>query len=835
MFHLSPARPHHQPRGFWTFWAALLAACALLVACGGGGGGSETSSTPDPSGAVTQIIGAEGGTVTGPDGVQVVIPAGALDANTTIGIARSSAGAPPTLEGYPPLGPVYAFTPHGIHFNTPITIRLPMGSADHKLFMASADDDWNDTAFTYSDGMAEFARRGFSWAYPSTACGTSPNDPSHDPIRFPSRCVSPNINPTASATPAAALVSAGGIYRDSNYTLNQAALLRFTLGLYVPADCTNASFILTRSDHLYGQWGNPVTVAQQSVGLVTGGSPPTRSATGSASIDLAMTALDNGRQIFGLRGECTRNGRTVRMNREIFITTQIAAGPPPPTSLAIGGTLSGLSGSGLVLQNNASDNLALAANGSFRFATLLATGHPYSVTVLTQPSGQICSVQNGSGSAQAGVTPVAVVCTDTVSGTKNWQGVLPVVTNSFTASGPRVAIDASGHGMAVWMQQQTSGGDTRLWAVRYNPLSGWGIAFQIDSGSGTTQMPQIAMDGSGNALVVWSQIDTSTVNGQSANVYRIFSNYYSTGIGWGTATEVESTRNGSTNSPRVAFDASGHATALWTSTNGRIWSKGFTASTGWGNATAIADTFNSANLAVSANGDAYAVWLSNDGIPWSRYYRASSGWGTATPISIGTSQGIPKIAADAHGNAMAVWTQATDNSGNNISTLYANHSHGGNWGTAEHIDSSYDAHLVIPQIAMQANGDAKVVWFSDLNNVLALWTRAYAAGIWGTAQLLEPETSDIGIGEPQLSLDSQGNALLLLATGPYQNIRAQRYGVATGWETATWLTDLTTPSFPGRGQAQLAMNPQGNAMAAWTADTGNGLEIFLDLYRAPAP
>ncbi len=89
----------------------------------------------------------------------------------------------------------------------------------------------------------------------------------------------------------------------------------------------------------------------------------------------------------------------------------------------IGGTASGLAGTGLVLQDNGGNNLAVAANGSFTFSTPIATGVAYAVTVLTQPTGpaQTCAVASGSGTvASANVTSVAVTCTTatyTIGGT----------------------------------------------------------------------------------------------------------------------------------------------------------------------------------------------------------------------------------------------------------------------------------------------------------------------------------------------------------------------------------------------------------------------------------
>jgi len=82
------------------------------------------------------------------------------------------------------------------------------------------------------------------------------------------------------------------------------------------------------------------------------------------------------------------------------------------THFAIGGVLSGLSGMGLVLQNNGGDNLAVAANGAFSFATLLAAGATYNITVSAQPNtpGETCVVANGTGTATANVTGIAVTC-----------------------------------------------------------------------------------------------------------------------------------------------------------------------------------------------------------------------------------------------------------------------------------------------------------------------------------------------------------------------------------------------------------------------------------------
>jgi hypothetical protein len=109
-------------------------------------------------------------------------------------------------------------------------------------------------------------------------------------------------------------------------------------------------------------------------------------------------------------------------------------------SYAVGGTVSGLVGSGLILQDNLGDNLSVGADGSFTFATHVADGAAYGVTVLAQPSSpsQTCSVTGGSGTiAAAAVTGVAITCT----------------TNMYTVGGTVVGLSGSG------LKLQNEGGD----------------------------------------------------------------------------------------------------------------------------------------------------------------------------------------------------------------------------------------------------------------------------------------------------------------------------------------------------------------------------------------
>jgi hypothetical protein len=85
----------------------------------------------------------------------------------------------------------------------------------------------------------------------------------------------------------------------------------------------------------------------------------------------------------------------------------------PPDEVTIGGSVTGLVGSGLVLKNNGTDDETIAGDGEFTFNTPLAIGSTYNVTVALDPSnpGQDCDVANGSGTVpNQAVTNVVVTC-----------------------------------------------------------------------------------------------------------------------------------------------------------------------------------------------------------------------------------------------------------------------------------------------------------------------------------------------------------------------------------------------------------------------------------------
>ncbi|MBS0380725.1 MAG: hypothetical protein JSS29_19770 [Proteobacteria bacterium] len=95
-------------------------------------------------------------------------------------------------------------------------------------------------------------------------------------------------------------------------------------------------------------------------------------------------------------------------------------------TITVGGTITGLSASGLVLLNNGGDATTIAANAmQFVMATPIAYAGNYSITVKSPPAGETCKVSQGSGTdATANIKSVAISCAP-------WQGFVETVLYSF--------------------------------------------------------------------------------------------------------------------------------------------------------------------------------------------------------------------------------------------------------------------------------------------------------------------------------------------------------------------------------------------------------------------
>jgi hypothetical protein len=123
---------------------------------------------------------------------------------------------------------------------------------------------------------------------------------------------------------------------------------------------------------------------------------------------------------------------------------------------------------------------------------------------------------------------------------------------------PTIALDANGNALALWSALTVVPGGQVVRASRYTAGASWSSA-EIMSGSLASQ-PAVVMHGR-TALAIWSEQERSGLTG-------IASRSYVPGTGWGSYVEVQPTEPPTNANQQLACDGNGNALAVWTRTNG---------------------------------------------------------------------------------------------------------------------------------------------------------------------------------------------------------------------------------------------------------------------------
>lgn len=228
---------------------------------------------------------------------------------------------------------------------------------------------------------------------------------------------------------------------------------------------------------------------------------------------------------------------------------------------------------------------------------------------------------------------------------------------------PRIAIDKNGNALASWVEYSSMVYSVR--AKRYRPAAGWDANTRNIAGtSGYAETPDICFDPSGNAVAVWSQM-TTTQTAQTS----IWANRYAPATGWLGAELLETNEDGSAYAPRVAVDGNGNAMVVWMQPSAnalQIWWNRYDATAGWSNAQFIQQAAPGDNqyprVAIDQAGHAISVWPQFEGGAsriQASFYDPIAGWSVPQAISSGTTaiELYPEIAMNAAGSAMAVWEE----------------------------------------------------------------------------------------------------------------------------------------------------------------------------------
>lgn len=567
------------------------------------------------------------------------------------------------------------------------------------------------------------------------------------------------------------------------------------------------------------RWYRALAGGPVQVGPTCSGSGGTTACTYTTP---AVTAADNGARFYALAD----NGQQTRSDTATLTVTSAATPPAIPANEPADVTVA--AGQNATFNVNATGTAPLSYQWQRNGADIAgANGASYTLNnaQMSDNGARLrVIVSNGAGSATSREATLTVTAPGACAAPQL------IESGAGHAGLPQIAMDANGNAVAVW--QQNDGTFTSIYANRFAAGSGWGSAQLIENLVGDLYQPRIAMDSGGNAIAVWSsQYD------------RIYANRYVAGGGWGTAQRLDSMSGGN---PDIVMDPSGSAIVVWQGSdiNGSgIYARFFSTGSGWSAPQLIgtrngADSVNNARIVVDGNGNAIAVWSQSNGTSYNltaNRYTQGIGWGTAQPIeTLSREADEADIAMNASGDAVVVWRDRTlDGNGNLVDApVYAvRYTPGSGWGTVQRLDSgtNYGYVLDVPRVAIDAQGNAIAVWHDYDGAGQRIYARRYVAGSgWGALEQLQSPTGN-DAWRPDVAMDANGNAIAVWMQShvPTFGIFVNRYTPGSGWGGATLVANATIDVY----QLRVALNGGGTAIAVW--QEGDGTTYNVKAVRCP--
>ena len=373
---------------------------------------------------------------------------------------------------------------------------------------------------------------------------------------------------------------------------------------------------------------------------------------------------------------------------------------------------------------------------------------------------------------------------------------------------PRVDLDANGNGVAVWRDPS----DQSVWARRVAADGTLGSAIPVaptDASGDFRQAPQVAVDGDGDAIVTW----TRTIDATDKD--RIEARTISATGTLGSTLNLSGDRK--TGFPQIAVNDSGDAIVVWSQGSGVIRAQllGVDGTLGPARSVAPAGEGGTHSVGIDGSGNAVVVWHTAADQTVARTVSDAGVLGHTLALSIaGAGAEIhPSVAVGPSGAGFAVWPQTevpgtskTQVAGRSISTA-------GVRGPLRVLTASTDFAQDDPQVAVDADGDAIAAWTNEPPRDPVRERRISSTGVLGATKRLNPGT-DSGV-HVNVGVDSAGNAVFVWEPLSGGTTRIDGRTLST----ANALGPVQTLSASGGKDPDLDVTAAGKALAVWELDT----------------
>lgn len=372
-----------------------------------------------------------------------------------------------------------------------------------------------------------------------------------------------------------------------------------------------------------------------------------------------------------------------------------------------------------------------------------------------------------------------------------------------------------------------------------SPLATGAVAVENEDQT-SAALPSLAMNERGTASVVWTQSDATN--------FEIWSNQYTPGTGWGVAEPIAGSSGLSPGGPQVAIDRDGNAVAVWDMSDGTrrgVWASSFAPDVGWTAAerleNAEAGDTSAPRLGMDGAGNVLATWSATSGTKtsiWVNQFEPGTGWQTAELIASSEAEALHAscIAVNASGDAELVYIASE---GIARSAIFgARFTPETGWGEPTLIDSvdyggGSPAVFSEPQVALAEDGTAHLLWITVSHPITDLkYAITSVDGEWGTPEFPSSDSGVQGAAQGALFLSSAGEALAAWTPSPFLNavggVLSRHYAVPAGW-SATTLAQAEGSSSPRT--PDLGGNAAGLFAAAWSRGDSEST-VWLNHYDA---
>lgn len=344
---------------------------------------------------------------------------------------------------------------------------------------------------------------------------------------------------------------------------------------------------------------------------------------------------------------------------------------------------------------------------------------------------------------------------------------------------PRVAMTSSGEALGLW--KHFDGQKNYLWTRRFDPEIGWTDAFrhvtpEVEPERGPN-LPAVAIDRDRNSYIVTGQF----MNGGFRDLWA--QRFDAAQSQWSPMERLE-VLPGVVNPPEVLVDDFGVVTAAWAQVG-----------------------------MYSLN-----VWVSR--------YSPGSGWSEAEVLMEAEGNAEPALAGDTRGSTILVMQSFCPGFGFCIAaSIYRDAL---DWTEPHVINPGRVTRSQHARVAMNANGDAVVVWEEFDGQSSDVWTSQWSpSGDWSEPVLLETQPGDAA--NPQVAIDDAGNALAVWSQhdGVRRVITASRFAPDEGWSAPG---PIDRSGDDDADQVRLVMDRKGNAIAVWRQALAYGDRLWVNRF-----